>query len=58
MNILMYVLNSNSWSFLFYVTGIVLFSGNFMLSSEKLELPKIPGYDLDVNENIEYAEDR
>ncbi|XP_071176050.1 fatty acid synthase-like [Mytilus edulis] len=37
--------------------GIVLFSGNFMLSSEKLELPKIPGYDLDVNENIEYAED-
>lgn len=29
-----------------------------MLSSEKLELPKIPGYDLDVNENIEYAEDR
>ncbi|CAG2232810.1 FASN [Mytilus edulis] len=37
--------------------GIVLFSGNFMLSSEKLDLPKIPGYDLDVNENIEYAED-
>ncbi|XP_052063093.1 LOW QUALITY PROTEIN: fatty acid synthase-like [Mytilus californianus] len=37
--------------------GIVLFSGNFILSSEKLELPKIPGYDLDINENIEYAED-
>ncbi|OWF48220.1 fatty acid synthase-like [Mizuhopecten yessoensis] len=37
--------------------GLVLLTGSFKVHTQKIELPRIPGFDLDINQNVDVREE-
>ncbi|XP_060075254.1 fatty acid synthase-like [Ylistrum balloti] len=37
--------------------GLVLLTGSFKVHTEKIDLPRIPGFDLDINQNVDPVRD-